>query len=178
MKGKVEMQPACKVFDKRPARKESTVLEKGECSKTAQERHSEWMCENHSTAIEIDAKDSLETVYELEESQENIVKPIDSVGTLIIRPNNFVYDLMRGKKRIKVDIVFRLLQTLKQVGVVIKGIKVDVAEAIKRNRLAVSSAILFQKCVLLYDPVRQLYLKPLDTGEQFRQVLQDYDLPP
>ncbi|KAL0334478.1 UNVERIFIED_CONTAM: hypothetical protein Sradi_4659700 [Sesamum radiatum] len=50
--------------------------------------------ENHSATIEIDAKDSLETVYELEESQENIVKPIDSVGTLIIRPNNSVCDLM------------------------------------------------------------------------------------
>ncbi|KAL0344212.1 UNVERIFIED_CONTAM: hypothetical protein Sangu_1308600 [Sesamum angustifolium] len=160
-----------------PARKESTVLERDECSKTAEERHrthaieaNNGCDENHSAAIEIDAKDSLETVYELEESHENIVKPTDSVGTLIIRPNNSVCDLMRGKKRIKVDSVFRLLQTLKQVGVVIKGIKEDVGEAIKRNRLAVSLAILFQKCVMLYDPVRQLNLKPLDTGEQSRQI--------
>ncbi|KAK4392369.1 hypothetical protein Sango_2014700 [Sesamum angolense] len=130
--------------------------------------------ENHFAAIEIDAKDPLGTVCELEESQENIVKPIDTVGTLIIRPNYFVCDLMRGKQRIKVDSVFRIFQTLKHVGVVIKGIKEDVEEVIKRNRLAVSSAIVFQKCVLLYDPVRQINLKPLDTGEQFLQVLQDY----
>ncbi|KAL0356485.1 UNVERIFIED_CONTAM: hypothetical protein Scaly_1334200 [Sesamum calycinum] len=243
-KGKMAMQPACKLFDKRLARKEPTVLERGECSKTAEERHRyasidllnedldnnfQSAAENeiaHSSnyvvttdieicrkdgenvgvgmvnvendvvvhanrsekneacnnvtnttnggslkdwtdfdaekddelyvvheketenlipdsivnvetvekearkdiiaAIEIDAKDPLETVHELEESQENIVKPIDSVGTLIIRPNNFVCDLMRGKKRIK-------------------------------------------KCVLLYDPVRQMNLKPLDTGEHLRQ---------
>ncbi|KAL0309429.1 UNVERIFIED_CONTAM: hypothetical protein Sradi_5885200 [Sesamum radiatum] len=190
IKGKnvVEYQ-ARQAFDKIPEKK-LTVTEVGEChskdvnveatfevmNRTHAIEANNGCDENHSVAIEIDAKDSLETVYELEELQENIVKPIDSVGTLIIRPNNFVCDLMRGKKRIKVDSVFRLLQTLKQVGVVIKGIKEDVEEAIKRNRLAVSSAILFQKCVLLYDPVRQLYLKPLDTGEQSRQVLQDFDL--
>ncbi|KAL0283682.1 UNVERIFIED_CONTAM: hypothetical protein Sangu_2872200 [Sesamum angustifolium] len=170
-KGNEVVQADHKVFEEMTVRNTPTT-EKGECSKmtviqqrydpvsgTKNAEHIETEIiennevdhaievnngcdENHFAATEIDAKDPLGTVCELEESRENIVKPIDTVGTLIIRPNNFVCDLMRGKKRIKVDSVLRIFQTLKHVGVVIKGIKKDVEVVIKRNRLAVSSAIL------------------------------------
>ncbi|KAL0318138.1 UNVERIFIED_CONTAM: hypothetical protein Scaly_2863100 [Sesamum calycinum] len=39
MQGKKVTQAACKVIDERPVRKEPTVVERGECSKTAEERH-------------------------------------------------------------------------------------------------------------------------------------------
>ncbi|KAL0298423.1 UNVERIFIED_CONTAM: hypothetical protein Sradi_6502100 [Sesamum radiatum] len=92
-----------------------------------------------------------------------------TVGIITTRPNIIFGDLWRGKRWISADNAFRLIQNLKRFGVAIKGIKEDVEAVIKRNKLAVSSAIQFQKCVLLYDPVRQLNLKPLDTGEQFDQ---------
>ncbi|KAL0307608.1 UNVERIFIED_CONTAM: hypothetical protein Scaly_2977300, partial [Sesamum calycinum] len=77
------------------------------------------------------------------------------VGIMITRPNNIIGDLRRGKRWISADSALKLTQNLKRFGVVIKGIKEDVEEVIKRNRLAVSSAIRFQKCVLLFDPIRQ-----------------------
>ncbi|KAL0356486.1 UNVERIFIED_CONTAM: hypothetical protein Scaly_1334300 [Sesamum calycinum] len=92
-----------------------------------------------------------------------------TVGIITTRPNIIFGDLWRGKRWINADNAFRLTQNWKRFGLIIKGIKEDVEAAIKRNKLAVSSAIQFQKCVLLYDPVRQLNLKPLDTGEQFDQ---------
>ncbi|KAL0324759.1 UNVERIFIED_CONTAM: hypothetical protein Sradi_5045200 [Sesamum radiatum] len=91
-----------------------------------------------------------------------------NVGIITTRPN-FFGDLWRGKWWINADNAFRLIQNWKRFGLVIKGIKEDVEAAIKRNKLAVSSAIQFQKCVLLYDPVRQLNIKPLDTREHFDQ---------
>ncbi|KAL0310327.1 UNVERIFIED_CONTAM: hypothetical protein Scaly_2938900 [Sesamum calycinum] len=102
---------------------------------------------------------------ENEENATNLGEKV--VGTMITRPNNIVDELRRGKKWISVDTAVGLIQNWKRFGVVIKGIKEDVEAIIKRNKLAVSSAIQFQKCVLLYDSVRQLNLKPLDTGEQF-----------
>ncbi|KAL0344211.1 UNVERIFIED_CONTAM: hypothetical protein Sangu_1308500 [Sesamum angustifolium] len=107
-----------------------------------------------------------ETVQPENENVENAL----TVGILTTRPTNFIGDLWREKKWISAENAVTLMQNLKRFGVVFEGIKVDVEEAIKRNRLAVSSAILFQKCVLLYDPVRQLYVKPLDTEEHLRQL--------
>ncbi|KAL0324945.1 UNVERIFIED_CONTAM: hypothetical protein Sradi_5063800 [Sesamum radiatum] len=128
-------------------------------------------CENIGLACGIEGKN----VNKKEENDINLGGKI--VGTMITRPNNIVDDLRRGKKWVSVDIAVRLIQNWKRFGVVIKGIKEDVETVIKRNKLAVSSAIQFHKCVLLFDPVRQLYLKPLDTGEQFDQVLQDPEPP-
>ncbi|KAL0329001.1 UNVERIFIED_CONTAM: hypothetical protein Sradi_4886800 [Sesamum radiatum] len=120
-------------------------------------------CENIGFICGIEEKN----VNKNEENAINLRKKL--VGTMITRQNNIVGDLRRGMKWISVDIAVRLIQNWKRFGVVIKGIKEDVEAVIKRNKLAVSSAIQFQKCVLLYDPVRQLNLKPLDTGEQFDQ---------
>ncbi|KAL0318137.1 UNVERIFIED_CONTAM: hypothetical protein Scaly_2863000 [Sesamum calycinum] len=123
------------------------TVEKETCKEVNVEATFEVMNRTHAIEANIGCDENLSVAFEIDAK--------DSLET--------------GKKRIKVDSVFRLLQTVKQVGVVMKGIKVDVEEAIKRNRLAVSSAILFQKCVLLYDPISQRYLKPLDTGEQSHQ---------
>ncbi|KAL0334477.1 UNVERIFIED_CONTAM: hypothetical protein Sradi_4659600 [Sesamum radiatum] len=164
MKGKMAMQLACKVFDKRLARKEPTFLERGESSKTAEERHRYASVDLLNEDLDNNFQSAAEN--EIAHSSNYVV----TTDIEICRKDG-------GRRESRFDSVFRLLQTLKQVGVVIKGIKEDVEEAIKRNRLAVSSAILFQKCVLLYDPVRQMNIKPLDTGEHLRQVLQDYDSP-
>ncbi|KAK4386326.1 hypothetical protein Sango_2503200 [Sesamum angolense] len=92
-----------------------------------------------------------------------------AVGIITMRPNHIIGDLWRGKKWISAENAVTLMQNLKRFGVVIKSIKEDVEENIKRNRLAVSSAIRYQKCVLLFDPISRLNLKPLDTGEQFQE---------
>ncbi|KAL0307653.1 UNVERIFIED_CONTAM: hypothetical protein Sangu_3017700 [Sesamum angustifolium] len=120
-------------------------------------------CENIGFTCGIEEKN----VCKNEENAINLGGKI--VGTMITRSNNIVGDLRRGMKWINFDIAVRLIQNWKRFEVAIKGIKEDVEAVIKRNKLAVSLAIQFQKCVLLYDPVSQLNLKPLDTGEQFDQ---------
>ncbi|KAL0424143.1 UNVERIFIED_CONTAM: hypothetical protein Sradi_0949100 [Sesamum radiatum] len=101
-----------------------------------------------------------------------------AVGIIITRPNYSFGEVWRGKRWFSADNAVKLIQNFKRFGVVFKGIKDDVEEVIKRNRLAVSSAIRFQKYILLFDPISQRYLKPLDTREESSQVPQDYDLPP
>ncbi|KAL0307609.1 UNVERIFIED_CONTAM: hypothetical protein Scaly_2977400 [Sesamum calycinum] len=130
------------------------------------------------TVVELDGNGNVGCEKNVNKNEENAINLGEKiVGTMITRPNNIVGDLRRGKKWISIDNAVRLIQNWKRFGVVIKGIKEDVEAVIKRNKLAICSAIQFQKCVLLYDPVRQLNLKPLDTGEQFDQVLQDPEPP-
>ncbi|KAL0304583.1 UNVERIFIED_CONTAM: hypothetical protein Sradi_6326400 [Sesamum radiatum] len=85
-----------------------------------------------------------------------------SSGTVILRPDKFICDLMKRTVWIKVERALKLLKTFKQFGVVIKGIEENVEEVIKMNTLAIRSGILYQKCVLIFDRVSQLYIKPLD----------------
>ncbi|KAL0283416.1 UNVERIFIED_CONTAM: hypothetical protein Sradi_7230000 [Sesamum radiatum] len=85
-----------------------------------------------------------------------------SLGALILRPDKFACDLMKRTLWMKIDSALRLFETVKQFGVVMKGIEEDVEEVIKRNQLAVRSGILYQKCILIFDRVSQLYLKPHD----------------
>ncbi|KAL0383837.1 UNVERIFIED_CONTAM: hypothetical protein Sradi_2778000 [Sesamum radiatum] len=59
-----------------------------------------------------------------------------SFGTLILRPDEFVCDLVKRSLWMKVDCVLRISETLKQFGVVMKGIEEDVEQVIKRNQLA------------------------------------------
>ncbi|KAK4394250.1 hypothetical protein Sango_1895800 [Sesamum angolense] len=107
-------------------------------------------CENTGFACGVEEKNvGHPTENENEENAFNLGEK--AVGIMITRPNNIVGDLRRGKKWISVDTAVRLIQNLKRFGVVIKGIKEDVEEVIKRNKLAVSSAIQYKKCVLLYD---------------------------
>ncbi|KAL0367877.1 UNVERIFIED_CONTAM: hypothetical protein Sradi_3677800 [Sesamum radiatum] len=58
-----------------------------------------------------------------------------SFGTLILRPDEFVCDLVKRSLWMKVDCVLRISETLKQFGVVMKGIEEDVEQVIKRNHL-------------------------------------------
>ncbi|KAL0414921.1 UNVERIFIED_CONTAM: hypothetical protein Slati_3324000 [Sesamum latifolium] len=86
----------------------------------------------------------------------------EAVGAMILRPNNFVCNPIREMKWFNVDSVLRLHQALKRLGIAIEGIPEDVEDLIKVNSFAVKSAILYQKCVLIYDRVSRLLLKPLD----------------
>ncbi|KAL0284279.1 UNVERIFIED_CONTAM: hypothetical protein Sradi_7203000 [Sesamum radiatum] len=130
-------------------------------------------CENDNFFVENETfnGDIKHALVENEEHiiDENVIAKNDfdrngvvSFGALILRPDKFVCDLMKRSLWMKVDYVLRISETLKQFGVVMKGIEQDVEKVIKRNQLAVRSGILFQKCVLIFDRVSQLYLKPLD----------------
>ncbi|KAL0359387.1 UNVERIFIED_CONTAM: hypothetical protein Sangu_0788100 [Sesamum angustifolium] len=133
----------------------------------------------NDVAVDAETEDELHVAYEKEADNLILDNTVNvetggrdvekAVGIIITRPNYSFGELWRGKRWISADNAFRLIQNFKRFGVVIKGIKDDVEEVIKRNRLAVSSAIRFQKCVLLFDPIRQLYLKPLDTAEESSQ---------
>ncbi|KAL0298137.1 UNVERIFIED_CONTAM: hypothetical protein Sangu_3159500 [Sesamum angustifolium] len=87
-------------------------------------------------------------------------QPEKAVGIITTRPNHFIGDLWRGKKWISAENAVTLMQNLKRFGVVIESIKEDVEEVIKRNRLAVSLAIRYHKCVLLFDLVLFCLLEP------------------
>ncbi|KAL0436064.1 UNVERIFIED_CONTAM: hypothetical protein Sradi_0314300 [Sesamum radiatum] len=89
-----------------------------------------------------------------------------TVGTMILRPVNPSCVLMRGNIWMKGDGALKILQNLKNFGVIIQGIKDKVEDVIKRNRLALSTAILYQKCVLIFERISQLHLKPLDERLQ------------
>ncbi|KAL0281751.1 UNVERIFIED_CONTAM: hypothetical protein Sradi_7290600 [Sesamum radiatum] len=109
-------------------------------------------------------------VYTIENENEKVeggdkeFSPNDTraIGALILRPDNFLCDLKKRASWFKVDNALRLFDTFKRFGKVMKGIEQDVEKVIKRNGLSLRSAILFQKCVLIFDRVSQLYLKPLD----------------
>ncbi|KAL0377227.1 UNVERIFIED_CONTAM: hypothetical protein Sradi_3028200 [Sesamum radiatum] len=83
-------------------------------------------------------------------------------GALIVRLDSFSFDLKKMMSWFKVDNALRLFDTFKQFGKVMKEIEVDVQERIKRNGLALRSAKLYQECVLIFDRISQLYLKPCD----------------
>ncbi|KAL0386797.1 UNVERIFIED_CONTAM: hypothetical protein Sradi_2561500 [Sesamum radiatum] len=99
-------------------------------------------------------------VYTIENENEKVE---GAIGALILRPDNFLCELKKRASWFKVDNALRLFDTFKRFGKVMKGIEQDVEKVIKRNGLSLRSAILFQKCVLIFDRVSQLYLKPLDV---------------
>ncbi|KAL0320112.1 UNVERIFIED_CONTAM: hypothetical protein Sradi_5272700 [Sesamum radiatum] len=98
---------------------------------------------------------------------ETIVEPspndVCAYGALIVRLDNFLCDLKKGTSWFRIDNALMLFDNFKQFGKVMKGIEEDVYNVIKRNRLALRSAMLYQKCVLIFDRVSQLNLKPCDV---------------
>ncbi|KAL0288363.1 UNVERIFIED_CONTAM: hypothetical protein Sradi_7098900, partial [Sesamum radiatum] len=99
-----------------------------------------------------------------DESDDNEQSCNDTFGALILRPDNFLCDLKKRTSWLKVDNALRLFDTFIKFGKVVKGFRgrQRLEVVIKGNALAIRSAILFQKCVLIFDRVSQLYLKPLD----------------
>ncbi|KAL0379352.1 UNVERIFIED_CONTAM: hypothetical protein Sradi_3240700 [Sesamum radiatum] len=97
------------------------------------------------------------SVFEGDHALEN-----ETIGALILKPINFACARMRGRNWINIDSALRLHESLKRFGIAIEGLPEDVVQILKRNRLAVKSAILYQKCVLIFNRVSGLLLKPLD----------------
>ncbi|KAL0407602.1 UNVERIFIED_CONTAM: hypothetical protein Sradi_1694600 [Sesamum radiatum] len=114
----------------------------------------------------IDVHAENEACFVVNENVEGAKEPhndgVVSSGTVVLRPDKFICDLMKRTVWIKVERAFKLFETFKQFGVVIKGIEENVEDVIKRNTLAIRSGMLYQKCVLIFDRVSQLYIKPLD----------------
>ncbi|KAL0285018.1 UNVERIFIED_CONTAM: hypothetical protein Sradi_7184300 [Sesamum radiatum] len=108
-------------------------------------------CENDNFFVENETfnGDIKHALVENEEHiiDENVIAKNDfdkngvvSFGALILRPDKFVCDLMKRSLWMKVDYVLRISETLKQFGVVMKGIEQDVEKVIKRNQLAEMAA--------------------------------------
>ncbi|KAL0311723.1 UNVERIFIED_CONTAM: hypothetical protein Sradi_5571600 [Sesamum radiatum] len=106
----------------------------------------------------LEANENVEGVDEKEPSTNDNC----ASGALIVRSDNFLCDLKKRATWLKVDNTLRLFDTFQQFGKVIKGFEEDVKVVIKRNALALRSAMIYQKCVLIFDRVSQLYLKPCD----------------
>ncbi|KAL0405076.1 UNVERIFIED_CONTAM: hypothetical protein Sradi_2148400 [Sesamum radiatum] len=131
------------------------------------------MSENDACFVENETLVEHATVYKIQ--NENEIENVEcfgkepspnddcAFGALILRPDNFLCDLKKRTSWFKVDNALRIFDNFKQFGKVMKVIETDVEKVIKRNGLAIHSAILFQKCVLIFDRVSQLYLKPLDV---------------
>ncbi|KAL0328999.1 UNVERIFIED_CONTAM: hypothetical protein Sradi_4886600 [Sesamum radiatum] len=138
----------------------------------------------NDVAIDVEMEDQLHVAHEKEPDNLLLDSTINvetggsdvekTVGVITTRPNYFIGDLWRGKRWISAENAVRLVQNLKWFGMVFKGIKEDVEDLIKKNRLAVQSAIRYRKCILLFDPIRQLYLQPLDTSSQLEIFLVDF----
>ncbi|KAL0433846.1 UNVERIFIED_CONTAM: hypothetical protein Slati_2718900 [Sesamum latifolium] len=114
--------------------------------------------EENVASVEIDP---IETVCTLKNNvvedvvcalENNVVDDVavgnEIVGALILRPNNTDCDPMRGMKLINVESTLRLLQSLKKLGVVAKGLKDDEDENMHMNRIALNTALFFQKYFL------------------------------
>ncbi|KAL0412319.1 UNVERIFIED_CONTAM: hypothetical protein Sradi_1433600 [Sesamum radiatum] len=86
----------------------------------------------------------------------------DASGALILRQDNPLCNLTGRTSWCMIDGALRILETVNQFGKVMKGIEYDIEEVIKRNQLATKTAMLYQKCVMIFDRVSQLNLKPLD----------------
>ncbi|KAL0311724.1 UNVERIFIED_CONTAM: hypothetical protein Sradi_5571700 [Sesamum radiatum] len=86
----------------------------------------------------------------------------DVSGALILRQDNPLCNLTGRTSWCMIDGALRILETVNQFGKVMKGIEYDIEVVIKRNQLATKTAMLYQKCVMIFDRVSQLYLRPLD----------------
>ncbi|KAL0295662.1 UNVERIFIED_CONTAM: hypothetical protein Scaly_3093900 [Sesamum calycinum] len=115
-KGKMVMQPACKVFVTRPARKEPTDLERGECSKTAEERHryasvdllNEDLDNNFQTAAENEIAHS--SNYAVTTDTESCRKDGENVGVGIVNvENDVVVHASRSEKNEACCDILRIL---------------------------------------------------------------------
>ncbi|KAL0433848.1 UNVERIFIED_CONTAM: hypothetical protein Slati_2719100 [Sesamum latifolium] len=82
-------------------------------------------------------------------SKNNVVEDVvvgkEIVGALILRPSNTDCEPMRGMKLINEESSWRLFQSLKKLGVVAYELKDDEDENIEMNRIALNTALLFQK---------------------------------
>ncbi|KAL0375507.1 UNVERIFIED_CONTAM: hypothetical protein Sradi_3466400 [Sesamum radiatum] len=164
--------------------KDKTVVqnstEKGECSKTHEfiidendehatvndnDENVEPVTENAIVEALMEENNIVETLVEtiVEESVEHTLvenehEKVDDYdcGALIVRPNIFL------RENTSIDIALKIVDAVKQFGRTIMNFEEDIEMVIKRNKLAVRSAILYQKCVMIFDRVSQLYLKPLD----------------
>ncbi|KAL0293171.1 UNVERIFIED_CONTAM: hypothetical protein Sradi_6952500 [Sesamum radiatum] len=105
------------------------------------------------TLVETIVEESVE--HTLVENEHEKVDDYDC-GALIVRPNIFL------RENTSIDIALKIVDAVKQFGRTIMNFEEDIEMVIKRNKLAVRSAILYQKCVMIFDRVSQLYLKPLD----------------
>ncbi|KAL0408464.1 UNVERIFIED_CONTAM: hypothetical protein Sradi_1780800 [Sesamum radiatum] len=85
----------------------------------------------------------------------------DDSGALILRQNNILCNFERTSWGM-IDGALRILETVYQFGKVMKVIEDDVETVIKRNKLVIKTAALYQRCVLIFDRVSKLYLRPLD----------------
>ncbi|KAL0433850.1 UNVERIFIED_CONTAM: hypothetical protein Slati_2719300 [Sesamum latifolium] len=146
------------------ARNEPTVgVEKGECSNASVEILHEGAENVELSALSVENEAYIENeenvaIIENEDNNvedvvcalkndvvEDVVVGNEIVGALILRPSNTDCHPIRGMKLINDESSWRLFQSLKKLGVVAYELKDDEDENIEMNRIALNTALLFQK---------------------------------
>ncbi|KAL0386800.1 UNVERIFIED_CONTAM: hypothetical protein Sradi_2561800 [Sesamum radiatum] len=113
-------------------------------------------------ALIVDVIPENATIEMLAENKDDDGGEKNTSGALILRQDNPLCNLTERTSWGMIDSALKILETVNQFGKVMKGIEDDVERVIKRNKLAVKTAMLYQKCVMIFDRVSQLLLRPLD----------------
>ncbi|KAK4413113.1 rRNA methyltransferase 1, mitochondrial [Sesamum alatum] len=173
---------AQQVMDKLPMRSESPAMEKGECSKDAEARN-RYGPEPCPVSIAMPEQVDTQTVEDNANSNgvesEAVNKMSDVVGgndTAIMRLDNTVSNMRKGRrsKRITTQTAFKLLHTIKYLGVIVKEIRChdeseDEAKDSSR-RLVVAPRTSYPECIKICHPACPLNMNPADIdGGDFLQ---------